>query len=652
MDGIVQAGAFQALFTKAVRDVHRSLFTRDRDTVTFTIADVGVLASEALRQVAPQIAARIPESVNTRLLEVSESGGIGTDLAQAAEDVRFLSVFAPILALLLFAGSIWVADNRRLAIRRVGLAIAVVGIGLVILYQLGRALVVGQFEGDLRTVAGVVWDAFLRDLRTWNVILSIAGIVLAAAASALLRPVDVGRPLRRMWDGIARTPERPWARAARALAFVVVGVAIIAERSTVLSIALIVLGSYVLYLGVAELLRMSLPARAEPMPEPIDLPDLDEIGDRIADAADEIGDRAADVVRTVGGPRRAAAIAVAGLAAVGVIGLFAVTALGGGPKEDAPLEITECNGYAELCDRPLNRIAFATTHNAMSGPYRGYFFVQQDAPMVTQLDDGIRALAFDTHYGRPAGSRVVTSIDEDTSAREKIAEGLSPAALQAALRLRERLLGRAKGRTGSWLCHGFCETGAISFEDSLRDIHDWVVAHPTDVIVLIIEDAITPKDTETAFKESGLIDFVYTGRWGAPWPTLRKLIELDQRVVVMGENDPQGVSWYHPVYDVTQETPFHFTTPAQLEAEASCEPNRGGTGKPFFLINHWIDSSPYPRPRNARRANDYEFLSERVQRCRRERKAFPNFVSVDFYRQGDVLRLVDELNGVAAPDPQ
>src|SRR3954447_8439106 len=38
---IVGGRAFTGLFRKAVRDVHATLFRRDQDTVTLTIADVG-----------------------------------------------------------------------------------------------------------------------------------------------------------------------------------------------------------------------------------------------------------------------------------------------------------------------------------------------------------------------------------------------------------------------------------------------------------------------------------------------------------------------------------------------------------------------------------------------------------------------------------
>jgi hypothetical protein len=44
---IVGSRAFTGLFRSAVRDVHRALFDRDRDTVTLTVADVGTVLAAA-----------------------------------------------------------------------------------------------------------------------------------------------------------------------------------------------------------------------------------------------------------------------------------------------------------------------------------------------------------------------------------------------------------------------------------------------------------------------------------------------------------------------------------------------------------------------------------------------------------------------------
>jgi hypothetical protein len=95
-----------------------------------------------------------------------------------------------------------------------------------------------------------------------------------------------------------------------------------------------------------------------------------------------------------------------------------------------------------------------------------------------------------------------------------------------------------------------------------------------------------------------------------------------------------------------QETPFHFRAAAELDAPASCEPNRGGTAGSLLLVNHWVDTSPAPRTTIARAVNAREFLGRRLERCRAVRRMLPTVVAVDFYRLGDAAQVVDELNGV------
>ncbi len=57
-----------------------------------------------------------------------------------------------------------------------------------------------------------------------------------------------------------------------------------------------------------------------------------------------------------------------------------------------------CNGDAELCDRPLDDVAFASSHNAMSIADYGWVWPMHDGTITDQLNGGIRALLIDTHY--------------------------------------------------------------------------------------------------------------------------------------------------------------------------------------------------------------------------------------------------------------
>jgi hypothetical protein len=46
--------------------------------------------------------------------------------------------------------------------------------------------------------------------------------------------------------------------------------------------------------------------------------------------------------------------------------------------------------------------------------------------------------------------------------------------------------------------------------------------------------------------------------------------------------------------------------------------------------------------------NAYKPLLRRAQECQRRRKQLPNLLAVNFYRKGDLFRMVDELNGVGS----
>jgi hypothetical protein len=87
------------------------------------------------------------------------------------------------------------------------------------------------------------------------------------------------------------------------------------------------------------------------------------------------------------------------------------------------------------------------------------------------------------------------------------------------------------------------------------------------------------------------------------------------------------------------ETPYSFSSPDQF----SCEPNRGGTGKPFFLMNHWIERVS-PSRVDAEIINSYDVLKARALQCAQERGKMPNLIGVNFYLNGDLMRVVDELN--------
>ena len=199
-----------------------------------------------------------------------------------------------------------------------------------------------------------------------------------------------------------------------------------------------------------------------------------------------------------------------------------------------------------------------------------------------------------------------------------------------------------EGRRDLFLCHGFCELGATPFSETLADIRRFLVTNPREVIVLVIQDEAPAEPIAEAITAADLEPFTYAHPdRSAPWPTLGELIGSGRTLIVMGEGGATPEPWFHAAFALTQETPYLFASPEEL----SCDPSRGESDAALFLVNHWINDVT-PSPRDAELLNDRELLLPRLEQCEAERGLKPNLVAVNFYREGDLFEVVDELNGV------
>ena len=263
VEGIVSAGIFQNLFRTAARDVHSAFFAGNQDTATFTLADVGVVLRGALQALAPKISKEIGGGADVDVTPIDPPGWL-TEMAQAGRDLGPLSVVLLVLGLVLVAIALWRSRDRRHTLLTFGIAVVACGVIAAVALGVVRTIVLARIDDTgIRDAARGIWDAYLGDLRNGLYVFAACGAVVAAAASSLLRPVDVADPLRRGWAAVTTVPERRWVRVVRALALIAVGALIVIEPDAFLHLLALAVGLYVAYAGVSELLRITIAPATE-----------------------------------------------------------------------------------------------------------------------------------------------------------------------------------------------------------------------------------------------------------------------------------------------------------------------------------------------------------------------------------------------------
>lgn len=282
-----------------------------------------------------------------------------------------------------------------------------------------------------------------------------------------------------------------------------------------------------------------------------------------------------------------------------------------GPRSTAP--VTACNGAPELCMRTYDRVVVPMTHNAMSNADDGWSPPNQTHGIARQLDDGVRGMMLDLHYfDAEANENVVSRID-GRSAVDQV-----------------------------YLCHGPCALGKTRLLDGLCTITKFLDDHPGEIFSIIFENDVSDADTDAVLRASGLAEYAFTHAKGAPWPTLRELVDTGKRVVVFLEKDGGTPGYLHRAYaDEMWDTPYAF----EKKEDFTCALGRGQKSNALFLVNHWL-SRPFADVAFAREVNTTAVLGGRVSQCTTEAGRSPTFVSVDFYDEGDLFGVVRKANGL------
>src|SRR5215204_7548604 len=175
-----------------------------------------------------------------------------------------------------------------------------------------------------------------------------------------------------------------------------------------------------------------------------------------------------------------------------------------------------------------------------------------------------------------------------------------------------------------YLCHSFCELGATRLDSVLDDLRTFLAANPGAVVVVINQDYVTAQDFVEAVRDADLEELVYKGPVDGEWPTLREMVESNQRLVLPAENHaggalvPRRLRQDHPGDPVRLQKGRPAYETGQPRQELRAEPRAGGRARlPGEPLDH---DRPGATPSNASKVNAYHPILARVRDCQRIRR--------------------------------
>jgi len=593
------------------------------------VDDADDLVKDALATINPSLADSIPDKAIDVAVGVSQSRWAEVFM-RGADLAGWLILPTAAAAVACFTAAARRATDRRRALEVIGACLVAVGLTIfaVLTTVLNVVADVGRDPRQRTALRAVFWSG-VHVLNVTAKVIIILGAVIALAAS-----LAAGGSLEQRWSDLCelarRTLADPRKKAFAAFLAVVGGLiglvwpAAVAELLVRIgAVALIVVGA----VWIFDLVGASAWVSER---------ELRRAGARVT-------------------PRRLALGGTTGVATFSLVlllgGMSFVRAVRAPSLDRMSIKDSGCNEFPALCDRRIDDVTFAGTHNSMSAADEDFFFYRHSGGIGAQLGAGVRAFLVDLHYGSVIKTVVRTQFATGAEQQQSSAL-LTPGekkelAVQRALAVAGVEVPRKDWRV--YLCHLYCELGNTLAKTAFARIHDWLRVNPNEVVILILEDHVEPKDAVAALEASHLADRAYTWVPGTPAPTLRQMIKAKKNVLLMAENHGGVKPWYQAGYGrILQDTPYKFTSVDALEQPAACALGRGKAGAPMLLVNHWVDTGA-PSPSAAGDANDMKVLEQRVKSCEKQRKRKPNIIAVDFYAKGDLMREVNHLNGVDGP---
>jgi hypothetical protein len=312
-----------------------------------------------------------------------------------------------------------------------------------------------------------------------------------------------------------------------------------------------------------------------------------------------------------------------------------------------------CNGLESNCVLHLDEMLFPTVHNAMHDDLP---FQNHNKPLEDALEAGYRGLQLDLCKCGDSlifchgNCRLGKCNNKYTNTNKKI-----------------KILIQTQ-------MHVFRQKGRRNVEIVVENIIDFLEQNPSEVIVIVLEISVgdpTPKELWTLIQDlEGVTDRVYQHDGSDTWPTMGKLVDSGERLIIFQHNGPkcqdpeEGVFDFDTMDDAchsrildlyywTVETEFDFDSVEEIEDSASsCIGTRGWnmTNGGFYSVNNFVSPFYGPSKSSSSKINKKEFLLDRIADCQAVGKKEPNFINIDYWQEGDLVEVTHEINKARALD--
>lgn len=177
---LLETDFVQRLVESSARDLHRTVFSDYADSMLLLVSDIAVTVRAQLELINPDLAALIPEELNTVAVDMG-TGERFMDLAQLGDRVNGLASAKTIAAVLALIGAVWLDDNRWRGDGHAGLAVATSG-GLTLAALSVGGSVLGSYTDNLAAAEAIdaAWDIFISDLTPWAwTLIAVGGLACA-----------------------------------------------------------------------------------------------------------------------------------------------------------------------------------------------------------------------------------------------------------------------------------------------------------------------------------------------------------------------------------------------------------------------------------------------------------------------------------------